>query len=219
MEKDKYTVKTSVPETIFIALITIIVFVGAVFLTLLPYTGEHISGSSEKKIENKQKADKDVPDKIEKVTVEGDSMLYTYYSGDKLDITRDISDIKNGDIVVFKWDENGTKKDLIKRVIATEGQVVNIDFANWIVTVDGTPVAVNESGAPKIEPYVNIEPGQPMKGDPRTLAQPVVTYPYTVPANSCFVMGDNRNNSTDSRFFGAVGLDVVWGKVVDPTEK
>lgn len=141
------------------------------------------------------------------VAVSGDSMNQTLQNRDTLVISN-IVPPKSGDIVVFqlleeKIDEN-TKMDehindgpLIKRIIATEGQTVDIDFATWTVTVDGVKLD---------EPYVNYEN--------TVMRSNRVKFPYTVEPGKVFVMGDNRNHSADSRYFGTIDKRHIMGKVL-----
>ena len=84
---------------------------------------------------------------------------------------------------------------IVKRVIATEGQTVDIDFEEGVVYVDG--VALDE-------PYVNST----------TNERENFTEPVTVPEGCVFVMGDNRNRSTDSRSaaIGCVDTRYIIGK-------
>lgn len=103
--------------------------------------------------------------------------------------------VKQGDIVVFRNPnpEDAEKHEfLVKRVIATAGQTV--DLQNGVVYVDGEPLN---------EPYAN--------GLSYPLAAQLdgvsVGFPYTVPEGCVWVMGDNRENSADSRYFGAVPED------------
>ncbi|MDR0930389.1 MAG: signal peptidase I [Clostridiales bacterium] len=113
------------------------------------------------------------------VLVEGPSMQPTLQSDDRLYVNRFFYTPKNGDIVVFK-PESYPNTPFIKRVIATEGQTVDINFETGDVTVDGTVIS---------EPY--IKDATHLRGD--------MTFPQIVPADHVFVMGDNRNNSKDSR--------------------
>lgn len=113
-------------------------------------------------------------------TVDGTSMLNTLYDGDKVFVTEWYYKPKGGDVVVIrKGQEFG--EPLIKRIIATEGQTLNIDFETCTVTVDG--VEIDES------PYVKDKIWFEDDGE----------IPSVVPKGKCFVMGDNRNGSTDSR--------------------
>ncbi len=99
---------------------------------------------------------------------------------------------KYKDIVVFK-DPDGDYPQLIKRVIATEGQT--IDLRDGVVYVDNKKLD---------EPYVHGQKTYPLSD--------VVQFPYTVPQGYMWVMGDNRGNSGDSRLFGAVPLKSLYGR-------
>lgn len=101
-----------------------------------------------------------------------------------------------GDIVTFE-DPQVPGRVLIKRVIAVGGQTVNINDEDGLVYVDG--VALDE-------PYTN---GLPSFRLDNSVAN--VTYPYTVPEGELWVMGDNRINSQDSRYFGSIDADTVTG--------
>ena len=104
-------------------------------------------------------------------------------------------DYKYGDIVILR--KNGVFDDdpIVKRVIAVEGQTVDIDFAEGIVYVDGEALE---------EDYIR-EPTYTAEG---------TEFPLTVPEGSIFVMGDNRNGSSDSRDYrlGTVDTRYVIGK-------
>lgn len=109
-------------------------------------------------------------------------------------------DPEPGDIVTFEDpDPEHPGRILIKRVIATEGQTV--DVRDGRVYVDG--VALDE-------PYVNGKISKPLT----THLFGEVTYPYTVPAGEIWVMGDNRTNSQDSRYFGGIPESSVTGKAL-----
>lgn len=97
---------------------------------------------------------------------------------------------KTGDVVVFD-DPTNSVPTLIKRVIAVGGQTV--DLVNGVVLVDGEPLD---------EPYTYGKPSEPGP----------VPLPYTVPEGSVWVMGDNRPNSQDSRWFEAVPLSQIRGE-------
>ena len=102
---------------------------------------------------------------------------------------------KVGDVVVFKKDEYDPERALVKRVIAVEGQVINMDFDRGIVYVDGVPLE---------EDYI-MEP---------TTNKIDFIGPQTVPEGCVFVMGDNRNASTDSRKkeIGMVDTRLILGR-------
>ena len=130
------------------------------------------------------------------VDVVGSSMYPTLEDGDKIIVSNLFYTPKQGDIVVFRKDEY-REEPLVKRIIAVEGQTVDIDFERGIVYVDGEPLD---------EPYI-AEPAT----DPENFIGPV-----EVPEGCIFVMGDNRNGSTDSRFgsLGMVDTDYVLGRAV-----
>ena len=103
------------------------------------------------------------------------------------------------DVVTFN-DPDGSGSTLIKRVIAIEGQT--IDLRNGTLYVDG--VAQSER-------YVDGRPSYALTQHAANLEQDI-SYPYTVPKGCVWVMGDNRTNSLDSRYFGAVGVDQVTSR-------
>ena len=120
------------------------------------------------------------------VTISGDSMFDTLKNGERIIISKLFYTPERGDIVVISRnadnspDYNSSETCIIKRVIATEGQVVDIDFTLGIVSVDGVPLD---------EPYTYTPTNT--RGD--------VVFPVTVPEGHVFVLGDNRNKSADSR--------------------
>ena len=128
--------------------------------------------------------------------VDGSSMNNTLYDGDKVIITARDWNVENGDIVVISQ-PNIYEKVLIKRVIATEGQTVVVNAAEGQVIVDGEVLD---------EPYIAET----------TRVQGNMTYPIIVPKGKVFVMGDNRNASTDSRdkFVGLIDTRYIVGEAV-----
>jgi len=106
-----------------------------------------------------------------------------------------------GDIIVFKYPQD-EKRDFIKRIIGTPGDTVQ---------VRGDQVFVN--GRALVEPYVRRLDG-PLgdRGQSTYCGYAYACDPTVVPADSYFVMGDNRNNSQDSRYWGFVRKDKIKGK-------
>ena len=132
---------------------------------------------------------------IRLIDVRGTSMNPTLNNNDKMLVSGLFYEPKVGDVVVFKKDEYDPERALVKRVIATEGQVINMDFDHGIVYVDGVPIE---------EDYI-MEP---------TTNKIDFIGPQTVPEGCVFVMGDNRNASTDSRKkeIGMVDTRLILGR-------
>ena len=118
-------------------------------------------------------------------------------NGDKVLVSDLFYEPARGDIVVFKKDSYDDNKALVKRVVAVAGDVVNIDFEKGVVYVNGEALE---------EDYIDV----------LTTTKIDFIGPQTVPDNCLFVMGDNRNASTDSRDkrIGMVDKRLVIGKVL-----
>ncbi len=128
------------------------------------------------------------------VTVDGNSMLPSLHSGDRLIVSNLKKDYQAGDIVVLVAPKF-MSEPLVKRIIATEHQVVEINFDKGIVYVDGEAL---------FEPYI-AEP---------TFERQDYTDSVEVPEGCVFVMGDNRNHSSDSRTatIGCVDTRYILGE-------
>ncbi len=135
---------------------------------------------------------------IRLIGVDGHSMVPTLQDGDRLLVLNSMlyHDYQYGDIVVLRKD-SFLEEPIVKRVIATEGQTVDIDFTTGSVYVDGKLLK---------EDYINE----------LTFLEEGTEFPLTVPKGSIFVMGDNRNHSSDSRDsrLGTVDARYVIGKAV-----
>ena len=131
------------------------------------------------------------------IVVSGSSMRSTLVDGDYLLLFGNLlyGDPEYGDIVVISKESFDDGKPLVKRVIAAQGQIVDIDFDSGIVFVDGQALD---------EPYINTPTNLP-EG---------VSFPLLVEDNCYFVMGDNRNNSRDSRSpeIGQIDRREILGK-------
>lgn len=133
------------------------------------------------------------------IVVTGDSMYHTLWDGDYLLLLSNTfyRQPERGDIVVIskKTFDNGAP--IVKRVIATQGQTVDIDFQNGIVYVDGNP---------QEEPYIHNA----------TVNAEGMAFPIVIEENCIFVMGDNRQVSRDSRdpIIGQIDRREVLGKAL-----
>ena len=133
------------------------------------------------------------------VIVSGPSMYNTLLDGDYLILLGNAfyRNPEKGDVVVISKDSYDNGTPIVKRVIATEGQIVDIDFSAGIVYVDGTALE---------EPYTHTP----------TNMQEGMVFPLIVEEGCIFVMGDNRNESKDSRNpeIGLVDTREILGKAI-----
>lgn len=135
----------------------------------------------------------------------GDRILaekISYYFGDpqKGDIVTFVSPIQEDESVGTETILSGNQEIFVKRVIATEGDTV--DIRNGSVYVNGELLE---------EDYV--EEGNETFTFTSTYHDVEIEYPYTVPEGELWVMGDNRENSRDSRYFGSIEVSSVTGRV------
>lgn len=133
------------------------------------------------------------------VIVSGSSMYSTLWNGDWLLVTGSIlyQEPEAGDIIVASKDSFNDGEPIIKRVIATEGQTVDIDFEAGIVYVDGTALEEDYTYT-----TTNVQEG--------------IVFPITIADGCIFAMGDNRNGSKDSRHpeIGMIDTREVLGRAV-----
>ena len=133
------------------------------------------------------------------VVVSGSSMYDTLLDGDYLLLISNLfyGEPEYGDIIVASKSSFDDGAPIIKRVIATEGQMVDIDFERGIVYVDG--IALNE---PYTHTPTNVDEG--------------MNFPLVVQEDCVFAMGDNRNRSKDSRSpeIGQIDRREILGKAI-----
>ena len=130
------------------------------------------------------------------IQVDGSSMVPTLVNGDKLIVWGAGYTPQRGDVVIVdSYTSYG--KPLVKRVIAKGGDTVSIDYATGTVAVNGEVLQEDYIAEPT---YLGYD----------------VTFPYTVPEGTVFVMGDNRNESLDSRssYVGCIDERDILGKVL-----
>ena len=130
------------------------------------------------------------------IQVDGSSMVPTLVNGDKLIVWGAGYEPQRGDVVIVdSYTSYG--KPLVKRVIAKGGDTVSIDYATGTVAVNGEVLQEDYIAEPT---YLGYD----------------VQFPYTVPEGTVFVMGDNRNQSLDSRstYVGCIDERDILGKVL-----
>lgn len=133
------------------------------------------------------------------IVVSGDSMYSTLWDGDYLLLISNLfyGEPEQGDIIVISKQSYDDGTPIVKRIIATEGQIVDIDFEFGIVYVDGLPLD---------ETYVNTPTNRDEGMD----------FPLIVEKDCYFALGDNRNNSKDSRSpdIGQIDRREILGKAI-----
>ena len=135
--------------------------------------------------------------------VHGVSMESTLYEGDMLVISHLFYVPETKDIIVVN--SSAMNETIIKRVIATTGQTVSIDCEEGAVYVDGDKLN---------EPYVSVDSFQQSSFDMSNYNSSTDRFDYKVPFGYVFVMGDNRDHSTDSRAFGFIPKSEIVGRVI-----
>ncbi len=145
---------------------------------------------------------------LQKSVVEGSSMDPTLHEKDTL-ISSRFFELEQGDIVIIRSEK--LNKDIVKRVIALEGQTVDIDFEEGTVSVDGAELneqLYNEGEKLNADYFINTKTTNNMGAFDE--------YPVVVPEGYVFVLGDNRNVSLDSKssMLGFVPVDEIIGEVV-----
>ena len=127
--------------------------------------------------------------------IPSESMVPTLEKGDRVLVNKlsyKLHDVHRGDVVVFERPPNEPDngiKDLIKRVVALPGETIEVRDCK--VLINGNPLQ---------EPYV------------KQWTRTCTSAPKTVGDNEVFVMGDNRDDSQDSRFFGPISQDLIVGR-------
>jgi signal peptidase I len=124
------------------------------------------------------------------MTIAGSSMAPTFTDGERVTVEMALGPVARGDIIVFRYPRD-TSKLFVQRVIGMPGEELVVEVGSVIV-----------NGVTLDEPYV-VESNRSFD-----------TSRTTVPAGHYFVMGDNRSNASDSRSWGTVAEDLIYGKVV-----
>jgi signal peptidase I len=129
-------------------------------------------------------------------TVAGTSMLPTLRPGEKITVRTDnFLPLCRGDLVAIRL--RNRKNPVVKRVVAVAGDRL---------AIRGNRLLLNDAG---LEPELVISPRRW-----RSTINQLRNYNWTIPANTIFVLGDNRQNSRDSRRLGLISIDQVTGKIM-----
>src|SRR5215213_6460447 len=124
------------------------------------------------------------------VRIEGTAMMPTLHDGDRILMDENIGELKRGDVISFLFPRD-TSKWYIKRIIGLPGETVEIRVGKVYI-----------NGQILDEPYLDESYNQTKSS----------FAPQTAAANNYFVMGDNRDNSSDSRYWGTVPRELIKGK-------
>ena len=126
------------------------------------------------------------------IGVQGIGMSPTLNDGDRIFVGKRVGHLQRGDIVIFYYPKDQSKS-YIKRVVGLPGEVIELRGGKTFI-----------NGSPLDEPYL----------DPDRNKVVTDTEPVRIAEEHYFVMGDNRDNSSDSRFWGTVPKSLVYGKVI-----
>ena len=127
---------------------------------------------------------------LQPVAVEGTEMKTAFNDGDKILVDAKLDGLKRGDVIIFLYPKDRSKS-YFKRIIGLPGEVVEIQAGKTFI-----------NGQVLDEPYVD-----------ETYNQTKSHFsPRKVPEYQYFVMGDNRDNSSDSRYWGTVDKELITGK-------
>ena len=127
---------------------------------------------------------------VQPVSVEGKAMMPSFNNGDKILVDKNLKDLKRGEVITFLYPKDRTKS-YIKRIIGLPGETIEIREGKTYI-----------NGQVLDEPYVA-----------ETLNQSKPSFPpRKVPDYQYFVMGDNRDNSSDSRYWGMLDEKLITGK-------
>lgn len=124
------------------------------------------------------------------VLVEGKAMLPNFRNGDRVMMDKNVSELNRGDVITFLYPKDRTKW-YFKRIIGLPGETIEIREGK--VYINGEVLE---------EPYIDESYNQAKANFP----------PRKVPEYQYFVMGDNRDNSSDSRYWGTVDKELIQGK-------
>jgi signal peptidase I len=124
------------------------------------------------------------------VRIEGIAMEPTLSNGDRVFMNKTIGELKRGDIIVFLFPKDQSKS-YIKRIIGLPGEKLEIEDGKIII-----------NGKRLEEPYI----------PPQYISHDSTAEPVMIPTDNYFVVGDNRNYSSDSRSWGTVPRNLIYGK-------
>ncbi len=124
------------------------------------------------------------------VRIEGQAMMPTFKNGDRVFMKRSPGQLARGEIIIFQFPLD-TTKSYIKRIVGLPGETLMMEEGKVII-----------NGKQIEEPYLNAE----------FLSQDSLPAPVKIPDGQYFVLGDNRRNSSDSRYWGTVPKHLIYGK-------